>query len=73
MFDRCGTTILTAVGNTVDPSREFIYNENPDREFLYSNDFSYAIVTMGELPYSEYVGDSKDLTISEPLNQVTVQ
>ncbi|KAL2540987.1 Glycosyl hydrolase family protein [Abeliophyllum distichum] len=61
-----GTTILTAIKNTVDPGTEVIYNENPDREFLNSNDFSYAIVIVGELPYSEYVGDSKDLTIAEP-------
>ncbi|KAL2540990.1 Glycosyl hydrolase family protein [Abeliophyllum distichum] len=61
-----GNTILTAIKNTVDPGTEVIYNENPDREFLNSNDFSYAIVIVGELPYSEYVGDSKDLTIAEP-------
>ncbi|KAL2557328.1 Glycosyl hydrolase family protein [Forsythia ovata] len=61
-----GTTILTAIKNTVDPGTEVIYNENPDREFLNSNEFSYAIVIVGEHPYSEYVGDSKDLTIAEP-------
>ncbi|CAI9774545.1 unnamed protein product [Fraxinus pennsylvanica] len=61
-----GTTILTAVKNTVDTSTEVIYSENPNREFLDSNDFSYAIVVVGELPYSESVGDSKDLKIAEP-------
>lgn len=61
-----GTTILTAIKNTVDPSAEVTYNENPNKEFLNSNDFSYAIVIVGELPYSESVGDSKDLKIAEP-------
>ncbi|GFP89469.1 beta-glucosidase bogh3b [Phtheirospermum japonicum] len=61
-----GTTILTAVKNSVDPSTEVIYNVNPDREFLKSNNFSYAIVAVGELPYVETFGDSKTLTIAEP-------
>ncbi|EPS69367.1 hypothetical protein M569_05399, partial [Genlisea aurea] len=60
-----GTTILTAVQNSVDPDTEVIYQENPDSEFVKSNDFSYAIVVVGELPYSEYVGDSPDLRIPE--------
>ncbi|KAL2485540.1 Glycosyl hydrolase family protein [Abeliophyllum distichum] len=61
-----GTTILTAVKNAVDPLTEVIYRENPDRKFLKSNNFSYAIVVVGELPYSETVGDSMNLTIAEP-------
>ncbi|KAL2485539.1 Glycosyl hydrolase family protein [Abeliophyllum distichum] len=61
-----GTTILTAVKNTIDPDTEVVYCENPDSEFLKSNNFSYAIVVVGELPYSEYVGDSKDLKIADP-------
>lgn len=61
-----GTTILTAVRNVVDPLTEVVYSENPDRNFLESNNFSYGIVVVGELPYSESVGDSTNLTIAEP-------
>ncbi|KAK3036172.1 hypothetical protein RJ639_029909 [Escallonia herrerae] len=61
-----GTTILTAVRNAVDPSTHVVYNENPDAEFLKSNKFSYAIVVVGEPPYSETNGDSMTLTIAEP-------
>lgn len=61
-----GTTILTAVRNAVDPLTEVVYSENPDRNFLKSNNFSYGIVVVGELPYSESVGDSTNLTIAEP-------
>lgn len=61
-----GTTILTAVKDIVDPGTEVVYSENPDKEFMKSSYFSYAIVVVGELPYSEYAGDSKDLRIAEP-------
>ncbi|KAA8543956.1 hypothetical protein F0562_021867 [Nyssa sinensis] len=61
-----GTTILTAVKNTVDPSTQVVYSENPDTAFVKSNEFSYAIVVVGELPYTETVGDSLNLTIAEP-------
>lgn len=61
-----GTTILTAIKNTVDPSTEVVYKENPDAEFVKSNNFSYAIVVVGEPPYAETFGDSLNLTISEP-------
>ncbi|KAL7154192.1 hypothetical protein ABFS83_04G218900 [Erythranthe nasuta] len=61
-----GTTILTAVKNTVDPATEVVHNENPDREFLKANNFSYAIVVVGELPYAETSGDSETLTIADP-------
>ncbi|XP_073138591.1 uncharacterized protein [Henckelia pumila] len=61
-----GTTILTAVKNTVDPSTKVIYNENPDANFVKSNGFSYAIVVVGEVPYAEMFGDSASLSISEP-------
>lgn len=61
-----GTTILAAVKNTIDPHTEVIYHENPEKEFMNSNSFSYAIVAVGELPYSETVGDSMNLTIAKP-------
>eukprot|EP00258_Populus_trichocarpa_P010950 XP_002319151.2 uncharacterized protein LOC7489657 [Populus trichocarpa] len=61
-----GTTILTAIENTVDPSTEVVYKENPDADFVKSNNFSYAIVVVGEPPYAETFGDCLNLTISEP-------
>ncbi|KAK6126544.1 hypothetical protein DH2020_039712 [Rehmannia glutinosa] len=61
-----GTTILTAVKNTVDPKTEVVFNENPDPGYVKSNNFSYAIVVVGELPYSETFGDNLNLTIPDP-------
>lgn len=66
MFQLTGTTILTAVKNTVESGTEVVYNENPDIDYLKSNKFSYAIVAVGEHPYAETAGDSKNLTIAEP-------
>ncbi|XP_047165593.1 beta-glucosidase BoGH3B-like isoform X1 [Vigna umbellata] len=61
-----GTTILNAVKNTVDPETTVIYKENPDAEFVKSNEFSYAIVVVGEPPYAETHGDNMNLTIPDP-------
>ncbi|XVF06620.1 hypothetical protein REPUB_Repub06bG0065100 [Reevesia pubescens] len=61
-----GTTILTAIKNTVDPNTNVVYNENPNAEFVKYNSFSYAIVVVGEHPYAETKGDSSNLTIPEP-------
>ncbi|KAG0471476.1 hypothetical protein HPP92_016022 [Vanilla planifolia] len=61
-----GTTLLEAVKQTVDPSTEVVYSENPDENFFCSNEFSYAIVAVGEQPYAETMGDSRNLTIPEP-------
>ncbi|WRX23646.1 Glycoside hydrolase [Theobroma cacao] len=61
-----GTTILTAIKKTVDPKTKVVYKEKPDAEFVKSNDFSYAIVVVGEHPYAETNGDSLNLTIPEP-------
>nr|BBD18025.1 beta-glucosidase [Gentiana triflora] len=61
-----GTTILSAIKNTVDSKTQVVFNENPDTEYMKSKKFSYAIVVVGEPPYSESFGDSLDLTISEP-------
>ncbi|KAM7505116.1 hypothetical protein LguiB_004020 [Lonicera macranthoides] len=60
-----GTTILTAVKNTVDPGTEVVYQENPSADYVKSNKFSYAIVVVGEPPYSETFGDSLNLTIPD--------
>nr|XP_043637224.1 beta-glucosidase BoGH3B-like [Erigeron canadensis] len=61
-----GTTILSAIRNTVDPTTEVVFQENPTPEFIKSNNFSYAIVVTGEHPYSETQGDSLNLTIPDP-------
>ncbi|KAL2239256.1 uncharacterized protein LOC105170099 [Sesamum indicum] len=61
-----GTTILGAVKETVDPSTQVVYMENPDANFVKTNGFSYAIVVVGELPYAEMFGDSTNLTMIEP-------
>ncbi|XP_015873262.1 uncharacterized protein LOC107410359 [Ziziphus jujuba] len=61
-----GTTILKAITNTVDPTTQVVYSQNPDANFIKSNKFSYAIVVVGEPPYAETFGDSLNLTISEP-------
>ncbi|RCV27566.1 hypothetical protein SETIT_5G334800v2 [Setaria italica] len=61
-----GTTILDAIKSTVADSTPVVYSENPDESFMKHNDFSFAIVVVGEPPYSETVGDSTDLTILDP-------
>ncbi|KAF5770288.1 putative glucan 1,3-beta-glucosidase [Helianthus annuus] len=61
-----GTTILSAVKKTVGPKTQVVYNENPSDSFVKSNKFDYAIVVVGEHPYAETFGDSKNLTIPEP-------
>ncbi|KAH6826964.1 Glycosyl hydrolase family protein [Perilla frutescens var. hirtella] len=61
-----GTTILNAISNAVDPATQIVYSENPNAEFVKANNFSYAVVVVGEPPYSETVGDNANLTIPEP-------
>ncbi|GFP89468.1 beta-glucosidase bogh3b [Phtheirospermum japonicum] len=61
-----GTTILAAVKKTVDPSTQVVYSANPDLDFVKINGFSYGIVVVGEVPYAEMFGDSKNLSIAEP-------
>ncbi|KAK4440534.1 Lysosomal beta glucosidase [Sesamum alatum] len=60
-----GTTILNAISNAVHPSTELVYSENPDSEFVKAENFSYAIVVVGEPPYSETAGDNRNLTIPD--------
>lgn len=52
--------------NTVHPSTQVVYQDNPDVNFVKDNHFSYAIVVVGETPYAEMFGDSTNLTIAEP-------
>ncbi|KAK6135719.1 hypothetical protein DH2020_030538 [Rehmannia glutinosa] len=39
---------------------------NPDVKSLKANEYSYAIVVVGESPYAEQYGDNLNLTIPEP-------
>ncbi|KAG8387201.1 hypothetical protein BUALT_Bualt03G0228600 [Buddleja alternifolia] len=61
-----GTTILSAISSTVDPDTEIIYSRKPSSESLKDNNYSYAIVVVGEPPYAEGNGDNLNLTIPEP-------
>ncbi|KAL2906520.1 Beta-glucosidase BoGH3B [Bienertia sinuspersici] len=61
-----GITILDAVKSTVHPSTEVVYKKDPNKVFLESNNFSHAIIVVGELPYAEIEGDSQTLTMIEP-------
>ncbi|XP_074557386.1 uncharacterized protein LOC141813336 [Curcuma longa] len=61
-----GTTIFDAIKSTVDPSTEVVYSENPEDNFVKDNDFSYAIVVVGEPPYTETAGDNLNLTLPDP-------
>ncbi|KAL3825654.1 hypothetical protein ACJIZ3_021683 [Penstemon smallii] len=61
-----GTTILTAIKNTVDPKTEVIFSENPDSDYVKTNKFEYAVVVVGEPPYSETYGDNTNLTLPDP-------
>ncbi|XP_044341529.1 beta-glucosidase BoGH3B isoform X2 [Triticum aestivum] len=61
-----GTTILDAIKSTVGDATPVVYSENPDDSFMKNNEFSFAIVVVGEPPYAETVGDNTDLTILDP-------
>ncbi|XP_071710151.1 uncharacterized protein [Rutidosis leptorrhynchoides] len=61
-----GTTILNGIKSALDPTTEISYMENPNAEFIKSNNFSYAIIVVGEHPYTEMFGDSSNLTIADP-------
>ncbi|XP_039782568.1 beta-glucosidase BoGH3B-like isoform X4 [Panicum virgatum] len=61
-----GTTILDSVKAAVDPSTAVVFAENPDADFVKNGGFSYAIVAVGEHPYTETQGDSMNLTIPDP-------
>ncbi|KAL8509610.1 hypothetical protein ACS0TY_016729 [Phlomoides rotata] len=59
-----GTT--SGVRNTVDPTTEVVFIENPESKYVKNNNFSYAIVVVGEPPYAETNGDSLNLTLPAP-------
>uniref|UniRef100_A0ACD5WAC5 Uncharacterized protein n=1 Tax=Avena sativa TaxID=4498 RepID=A0ACD5WAC5_AVESA len=60
-----GTTILSAIKYTVEPSTQVVFSENPDSTTL-SDKYDYAIVVVGEPPYAETSGDNLNLTIPAP-------
>ncbi|KAH6819116.1 Glycosyl hydrolase family protein [Perilla frutescens var. frutescens] len=60
-----GTTILGAINSTVDKGTKVTYLESPDSEYVKSNHFDYAIVVVGEHPYTETAGDSETLTMAD--------
>lgn len=43
-----------------------MHRETPDAEFVRSSKFEYAIVVVGEAPYAESAGDSRELTMMNP-------
>jgi hypothetical protein len=61
-----GTTILSAIKSTVDPSTQVVYAENPDSSSVETGNYDYAIVVVGEPPYAESAGDNLNLTIPAP-------
>ncbi|EPS64616.1 hypothetical protein M569_10162, partial [Genlisea aurea] len=61
-----GTTVLEAVKKTVDPHTEVVFDKKPRLSYVKSHNFDYAIVVVGEVPYSETMGDSNNLTIPDP-------
>ena len=63
--DGTGTTILSGIEATVDPSTQVVYSENPDSSVL-ADKYDYAIVVVGEPPYAETFGDNLNLTIPAP-------
>ncbi|KAH9627562.1 hypothetical protein KSS87_009562, partial [Heliosperma pusillum] len=58
-----GTTVLEAIRGAVGENTEVMYEEYPSLETLARDDFSYAVVVVGEGPYAECGGDNKTLTI----------
>ncbi|XAR60706.1 Glucan 1,3-beta-glucosidase [Bertholletia excelsa] len=58
-----GTTILDAVREAVGDKTEVVYDPNPSANTFVDQDFSFAIVAVGEAPYVESTGDNAELVI----------
>lgn len=58
-----GTTILDAIKEVVEDKTEVIYELNPSSETFSGQDFSLAVVAVGEGPYVESGGDDPVLKI----------
>ncbi|GJY60791.1 beta-glucosidase BoGH3B-like protein [Tanacetum coccineum] len=54
---------LPPVSEAIGENTEVVYEENPTIDSLSAQDFSYAIVVVGEAPYVESGGDNSELTI----------
>ncbi|MCO5611807.1 hypothetical protein L7F22_066066 [Adiantum nelumboides] len=65
-----GTTLLSAIRKTVSTSTEVIYRKSVHGLQLSTEGYEYAIVVVGELPYSKADGDNRNLTIPEEGLQV---
>ncbi|OVA16561.1 Glycoside hydrolase [Macleaya cordata] len=58
-----GTTVLQGIENAVSNQTQVVFKEKPDSDFFNNNDFTYAIVVVGEPPYVESSGDNKELML----------
>ncbi|KAL7113881.1 hypothetical protein ACP275_04G086700 [Erythranthe tilingii] len=58
-----GTTMLEAIKEMVDHNTEVVYEQNPSPETFSGEEFSFAIVAVGEGPYVESGGDDPELKI----------
>ncbi|GFZ13294.1 glycosyl hydrolase family protein [Actinidia rufa] len=58
-----GTTILEAIKAAVGENTELVYEQRPSAGTFASQDFSFAIVVVGEGPYAETMGDDSELII----------
>ncbi|PPD87441.1 hypothetical protein GOBAR_DD15608 [Gossypium barbadense] len=61
-----GTTILDAFREVMGEKTDVIYEKYPSPNTLSGQNFSFAIVGVGEEPYAESAGDNSELVI--PLN-----
>ncbi|THG21787.1 hypothetical protein TEA_023184 [Camellia sinensis var. sinensis] len=58
-----GTTILEAIMEAVGETTDLIYEQHPSQDTFANQDFSFAIVIVGEGPYAETMGDNSELVI----------
>lgn len=58
-----GTTILEAIREATGNETEVIYEQYPSEDTFCNQDYSYAVVVIGEEPYAEFLGDRTTLDI----------
>ncbi|KAF8720098.1 hypothetical protein HU200_024877 [Digitaria exilis] len=58
-----GTSILEAIKESVGVQTEVVYEACATEPTVETGEFSYAVVVVGEVPYSESEGDRTDLSI----------
>ncbi|XP_004241177.1 uncharacterized protein [Solanum lycopersicum] len=58
-----GTTIMDAIREMLGDKTEIVFEPNPTAETFAGEDFSFAIVAIGEGPYCETGGDDPELKI----------